>query len=137
MSCSSGMLPTHKLREGLQGLCPCRNVRPRNKVLFAIALHLFPMPSLRSIVFHWCYNVWDHTLFKKPRTAEVLYTLNVNHCLSMNAYLNSKAKCFGSLLYKSTPGEQLADKTCCEKKGIIITSSSGREYTSLNIAILP
>lgn len=55
----------------------------------------------------------------------------------MNAYLNSKAKCFGSRLNKSTPGEQLADKTCCEKKGIIITSSSGREYTGLIIAILP
>lgn len=75
-----------------------------------------------------CCDVWDHTLCK------VLYTLNTNHGLSVNAYLNSKAKCFGSLLSKPPTGEQLADKTC-EKKGIIITSSFEREHRSLSIAI--
>lgn len=96
-----------------------------------MALHLFPMPRLSSALFRRCYDIRDRTLFKELCTAKVLYTLNINHCLSMNAYLNSKAKCFGSLLNKSTPGEQLADKTHCGKEDVIITSSSEKEFTGI------
>lgn len=103
-------MPDHEMKRSLSPLC-----------IYSQCLPWAPL-------FCQCCDLWN-TLCK------VLYTLNINHGLSVNTYLNSKAKCFGSLLNKPPTGEQLTDKTS-EKKDIIITSSFGREYSSLSIAIL-